>query len=544
MNLTSPADIANALKAGKYPPVPSWLLAEGAQFIAAEIAPATSAVTAQQLRNASSVLNEYCHFDLTQIVAQAWVDRHGFDLTIQRRQTQALINTGRLDEAARLAAQGESLAATDRAADGELSEYRGLIGRIGKQRFVNTNDRGALLEAMQKYFDEYKRKPRNYWHGINALACQTLEGGAPLPGMPLPDKLAEQILGTVTQSFAKKPGSWEAATASEASLALGNCDTAELWLYRFLAREDTSPFHIDSYARQLREVWGGDPLSGTSCADRLSGIIARYIARAQSRVTFAPSQIAEIKATLEQDGADLEKNFLGESAFTVDSIRSLMKAFESIGCVMNEKGERLGTGFLINGSWLKPEFGDSPVFITNAHVISKDFATAIRPENARVTFELDTGTDGNRPQYKVEKILFSSPPGKIGIVDPGGNGLDCTIARLEGLPPGVAALEARRNLPGISPSSKVFVAGHPRGAGLQIALHDSLLLDIDDLKQLVHYRTPTDPGSSGSPVFNEDWKVIALHHAGTSATPRLRGSGTYEANEGIALAAIRSKLNP
>jgi len=39
----------------------------------------------------------------------------------------------------------------------------------------------------------------------------------------------------------------------------------------------------------------------------------------------------------------------------------------------------------------------------------------------------------------------------------------------------------------------------------------------------MHYRTPTDPGSSGSPVFNAKWEVVALHHAGSPATPRLHG---------------------
>jgi V8-like Glu-specific endopeptidase len=30
----------------------------------------------------------------------------------------------------------------------------------------------------------------------------------------------------------------------------------------------------------------------------------------------------------------------------------------------------------------------------------------------------------------------------------------------------------------------------------------------------VQYTTDTLPGSSGSPVFNDNWEVVALHHAG------------------------------
>ena len=37
---------------------------------------------------------------------------------------------------------------------------------------------------------------------------------------------------------------------------------------------------------------------------------------------------------------------------------------------------------------------------------------------------------------------------------------------------------------------------------------------IDALEQFLHYRTDTAPGSSGSPVFNDQWEVVALHHSG------------------------------
>jgi V8-like Glu-specific endopeptidase len=58
--------------------------------------------------------------------------------------------------------------------------------------------------------------------------------------------------------------------------------------------------------------------------------------------------------------------------------------------------------------------------------------------------------------------------------------------------------------------------------------------------RLVHYRTPTEGGSSGSPVFDEEgWTVVALHHAGRRDMPRLDGKGTYEANEGIQIHAIQ-----
>jgi endonuclease G len=37
---------------------------------------------------------------------------------------------------------------------------------------------------------------------------------------------------------------------------------------------------------------------------------------------------------------------------------------------------------------------------------------------------------------------------------------------------------------------------------------------VDVLDNFLHYRTDTSPGSSGSPVFNDQWEIVALHHSG------------------------------
>jgi endonuclease/exonuclease/phosphatase family metal-dependent hydrolase len=61
-----------------------------------------------------------------------------------------------------------------------------------------------------------------------------------------------------------------------------------------------------------------------------------------------------------------------------------------------------------------------------------------------------------------------------------------------------------------------------------------LLKDV--LDKVVRYRTDTEPGSSGSPVFNNSWDLVALHHAGW------RDGTNTATNEGIRLAAIVSHL--
>ena len=55
----------------------------------------------------------------------------------------------------------------------------------------------------------------------------------------------------------------------------------------------------------------------------------------------------------------------------------------------------------------------------------------------------------------------------------------------------------------------------------------------------VRYRTNTEPGSSGSPCFDQNWSLVALHHSGD---PNFDGIKQPEYNRGIPIAAIRSLI--
>lgn len=57
---------------------------------------------------------------------------------------------------------------------------------------------------------------------------------------------------------------------------------------------------------------------------------------------------------------------------------------------------------------------------------------------------------------------------------------------------------------------------HPNGEIKQLALRENQLIDV--LDKFLHYKTDTAPGSSGSPVYNDRWEVVALHHSGVWKT--------------------------
>ena len=80
----------------------------------------------------------------------------------------------------------------------------------------------------------------------------------------------------------------------------------------------------------------------------------------------------------------------------------------------------------------------------------------------------------------------------------------------------------------------VTIVQHPRGQKKQIALRENKIIDIPD--RFLHYSADTEPGSSGSPVFNDQWEVVALHHASVVAPDQAELGGFL--NEGIRISRI------
>lgn len=58
----------------------------------------------------------------------------------------------------------------------------------------------------------------------------------------------------------------------------------------------------------------------------------------------------------------------------------------------------------------------------------------------------------------------------------------------------------------------VSIIQHPDGGTKEACLRENKVVDFPG--DFMHYLTDTKPGSSGSPVFNDQWVVAALHHAG------------------------------
>jgi hypothetical protein len=152
---------------------------------------------------------------------------------------------------------------------------------------------------------------------------------------------------------------------------------------------------------------------------------------------------------------------------------------------------------------------------------------AITPDEANANFQ----ALGNDKVYPLGEVVWTSGP----------DAFDATFVEIKGVPPATPLVIHKKAVQLAKPTPRLYVIGHPGGGDLQLSLQDNYLLGCSE--RLLHYRTPTEHGSSGSPVFEpDDWRVVALHHKGSAEMNRLDGQpGTYAANEGISLLAIQKE---
>src|SRR5205823_396257 len=83
----------------------------------------------------------------------------------------------------------------------------------------------------------------------------------------------------------------------------------------------------------------------------------------------------------------------------------------------------------------------------------------------------------------------------------------------------------------------LMIAQHPDGMPLKLAMDTESVIGVNSNGTRVRYATNTEPGSSGSPVFDLEWNLVALHHLGDPACDL---PPTY--NQGVPIDKVRARI--
>ena len=197
----------------------------------------------------------------------------------------------------------------------------------------------------------------------------------------------------------------------------------------------------------------------------------------------------------------------------------------------------LGAGSFGTGFMISPQ-----VLITNNHVLPD--ATTAAESFAEFRYEVDLA------DRELAPLAFRFLPNELFHTDVK---LDFSVVAVEAVSQGRGlSLSPFGYLPLVETTGKVSegewltVIQHPQGKLKQICVRENQFIKRDG--DVLWYTTDTEPGSSGSPVFNNDWFVVALHHAGvpdkkdgvTQKNPD--GSTKWIGNEGIRVSWIVETL--
>ncbi len=499
----------------------------------------------EELRN----LREY---ELMGRLAEALSRRDPNDAKLRRLYAQCLIDTGKVTVAIDvLTPLARDLPKQHR----EHAEVFGLLGRSYKQIFFDAADKGAdfaqeaLANAVASYRCPFEEDPRNTWHGVNLVALLTRmrRSGIRGAGDLQPRDIARSAVASLESLPENMRDDWFLNTLAEVSLGLDDWESAERYLRQCVTASTTKDFHVNSLLRQLTEVWELDNEKWWGKRGKVVVEIlrARLLELSGGQVEVSAEELRRLREATSPEDRQLEALLGPNGPRTYKWLKVGFDRAASVGQVQDRSGAPVGSGFLVRAG----DFGLTPseevLLLTNFHVVNAHGASdGLKPRNAQVVFE----AQADHRAYHVESIVWTSPIERH----------DASFLRLEGGVSNIAPLPLESDLPEPpSPSLPeyqarplVYIIGHPGGRSLSFSIQNNELIDHEGPRNgtpqipgvwRVHYRAPTERGSSGSPVFDaRDWKVIALHHAGKrDGMPRLNGiEGSYSANEGIAIQSI------
>lgn len=256
---------------------------------------------------------------------------------------------------------------------------------------------------------------------------------------------------------------------------------------------------------KLLSIFGfGDP------ANFLRGLLTRY------PFSTAPVSTQPIDAWQgHEDPQSVQEKIIGEN--TLRDVYLLELALRAARSVVHiTTSDSLGSGFMI-----APD-----LVMTNHHVIG----SAAQATQCRFTFGYELDAQGAERPAQSAHVLQG------GVFYTNAD-LDTTVVQIQS--PGFTFEPLTIFPTSVRKEARVSIIQHPGGSYKKISMQNNFVQYAD--ARVVQYTTSTEPGSSGSPVFNGDFHVVALHHAG-GMIPEPSSTQRYLRNEGISMMSIMDDL--
>jgi endonuclease G len=285
------------------------------------------------------------------------------------------------------------------------------------------------------------------------------------------------------------------------------------------------------------------------------------LSKAEAEYTKTPEEIREIRAHIARESAttldgvehvarrramlasvarenvgDAFERYIGENdLLPINYLLSGYLQAHAVGRVRyydkNEGKVASATGFLVS-----PD-----LILTNHHVfpVADHASFQAFADDATIEFGYEFDIEGRRAQsvvYDLDPATFLHTFEDLDLALVAVRPIDRSGSR-QLKEQGYLVLNGRMGKAGLGDYATIIQ--HPDGREKQIALRNNEIIDTGQPQVLI-YKSDTASGSSGAPVFNNEWQVIALHSAGV---PKKNAAGQYVDKDDQVIETVNKKVD-